>query len=255
MTGELEDSYAVLEVDRSAPAAEIRQAYLDLVKVWHPDRFLEDSPRLRRKAEEKLKAINQAYERLRSGAPAFESRSAAGERPAPPAVNPDLQPAHFGGIWGYVNSGRKLVIAPRFQHAFPFYEGLARVSERGRFGFIDATGEYAVYPEFHNARDFSGGLAGVVLSSLWGFIDRGGAFRVNPLFEDCRGFCETLAAVRWRGRWGYIDAEGRFAIHPRYEDAADFRHGWAEVRIGRKWVRINPAGEVYCQGEAARLEA
>lgn len=50
---------------RSATEEEIKQAYRDLVKVWHPDRFPND-PRLQQKAQEKLKEINLAYEYLKS---------------------------------------------------------------------------------------------------------------------------------------------------------------------------------------------
>jgi hypothetical protein len=39
---------------------EVQQAYKDLVNIWHPDRFA-TNPRLRRKAETKLKEINRAY--------------------------------------------------------------------------------------------------------------------------------------------------------------------------------------------------
>ena len=42
------------------------------MKVWHPDRFGADA-RLREKAEEKLKQINQAYTVLRSGSAASEA--------------------------------------------------------------------------------------------------------------------------------------------------------------------------------------
>src|SRR5207248_497914 len=42
---------------------EIKTAYRDSAKVWHPDRFLND-PRLQAKAQEKLKEINEAYEKL-----------------------------------------------------------------------------------------------------------------------------------------------------------------------------------------------
>ncbi len=55
--------YAVLDLDPSASPAEVQQAYRDLVKVWHPDRFAHDS-RLQRKAHVKLQAINDAYARL-----------------------------------------------------------------------------------------------------------------------------------------------------------------------------------------------
>jgi curved DNA-binding protein CbpA len=49
----------VLGVSSGATAEETRLAYLDLVKVWHPDRFSHDL-RLRRKAQEKLADINEA---------------------------------------------------------------------------------------------------------------------------------------------------------------------------------------------------
>ena len=56
----------VLALRPGATAAEVREAYRDLVKVWHPDRFGDDS-RLRGKAEEKLQEINRAYRLLQSG--------------------------------------------------------------------------------------------------------------------------------------------------------------------------------------------
>ncbi|MBW4488986.1 MAG: GUN4 domain-containing protein [Trichocoleus desertorum ATA4-8-CV12] len=60
--------YQTLEVEPGASQAEIKQAYRDLAVVWHPDRFT-DNPRLREKAEEKLKQINAAYEILKSAPP------------------------------------------------------------------------------------------------------------------------------------------------------------------------------------------
>src|ERR1019366_10213003 len=46
--------------------AQLKQAYHDLVQVWHPDKHSHNA-RLQRKADEKMKEINQAYEVLRSG--------------------------------------------------------------------------------------------------------------------------------------------------------------------------------------------
>ena len=60
---ELSEHYRVLGLSPGATPAAIKQAYRDLVKVWHPDRFLHDD-RLRVMAQEKLKEINGAYEIL-----------------------------------------------------------------------------------------------------------------------------------------------------------------------------------------------
>ena len=57
-----------LEILGSKPGAsqeEITQVYKDLVNVWHPDRFV-NNQRLQKRAEEKLKEINGAYEYIKS---------------------------------------------------------------------------------------------------------------------------------------------------------------------------------------------
>ena len=60
------DPYELLGVRPGVSRQELKVAYRDLTKVWHPDRFAHD-PRLQEKAQEKLKEINDAYEQLISG--------------------------------------------------------------------------------------------------------------------------------------------------------------------------------------------
>lgn len=62
---DLERAFEVLGVEPTATAQEVRDSYRDLVKVWHPDRFASD-PVLQRKAQEKPKDINEAYEAVRA---------------------------------------------------------------------------------------------------------------------------------------------------------------------------------------------
>ncbi|MEG1524004.1 MAG: DnaJ domain-containing protein [Clostridia bacterium] len=54
--------YKILGVSENATQEEIRAAYLELVKKYHPDKYT-DNP-LKELAGEKLKEINQAYEML-----------------------------------------------------------------------------------------------------------------------------------------------------------------------------------------------
>src|SRR5687768_18405319 len=78
---ELIEAYRQLEIDVRASEEAVRQAYLDLTKVWHPDRFGHD-PELRAKAQEKLKSINAAYDVILSAR--RQGRTvAAEERPGP----------------------------------------------------------------------------------------------------------------------------------------------------------------------------
>ena len=57
----LERGLEILDLKTGASTDEAKQAYKDLVTVWHPDR-IPDNPRLKQKAQEKLKEINVAYE-------------------------------------------------------------------------------------------------------------------------------------------------------------------------------------------------
>ncbi len=73
----------VLGLTPGASSETIRQAYHDLVKVWHPDRFGTD-PRLRQKAEEKLREVNAAYDYLLKGGTASSDRQGQAPRPSGP---------------------------------------------------------------------------------------------------------------------------------------------------------------------------
>jgi len=55
--------FEILGLKPGASLDEVKEAYLDLVKVWHPDRFAHD-PKLQQKAQEKLKEINDAFQKV-----------------------------------------------------------------------------------------------------------------------------------------------------------------------------------------------
>ena len=78
MTGDLADCYRILDLPPDATQEEVKRAYRELAKVWHPDRFTGD-PKLQHKAQEKLKQINSAYERFCKSGP-HEPRSAGSAR-------------------------------------------------------------------------------------------------------------------------------------------------------------------------------
>ena len=63
---DLDQHYRTLGLEPGASLEEVNQAYKDLAFIWHPDRVPEDNLRLRQKAEDKLKEINNARDQLRS---------------------------------------------------------------------------------------------------------------------------------------------------------------------------------------------
>ncbi len=77
-------SHDILGVSPNASPHEVKEAYRELIKVWHPDRFAHDA-KLQEKAQQKIKEINHAFEELsKPPAPVTSSFSHASE--------PDLRP-------------------------------------------------------------------------------------------------------------------------------------------------------------------
>ena len=86
---ELRKAYEILEVAEGANEEAIKDARKLLAKVWHPDRHAND-PELQKRAQDKLAAVNEAFEVIRkagfpAGAPKPEAKKPA---PTPPKPEP-----------------------------------------------------------------------------------------------------------------------------------------------------------------------
>jgi len=128
----------------------------------------------------------------------------------------ELIPFTKNGLTGYLNVKGKVVIEPKFQVAFAFSDGLARVCKGGQVGYIDNRGEWVIPPRFQYAKDFSEGLAGVRLGEEgWGFVDRDGKVvipaRFGWVYEDFR---HGIAGVVVNRKLGYINKKGDWVWQP-----------------------------------------
>jgi curved DNA-binding protein CbpA len=61
---DINHAYEILGLKPGASQAQVKQAYRKLVKIWHPDRFFDQEKK--QVAEEKIKKINAAYNKLKS---------------------------------------------------------------------------------------------------------------------------------------------------------------------------------------------
>ena len=87
--------YDVLGISPEATEQEIRAAYRSLAMLLHPDRLGDQRPELKRFAEERIRALNEAYEVLRDPArrAAYDVAQTPRERSPAPAAEPPLRPA------------------------------------------------------------------------------------------------------------------------------------------------------------------
>ena len=92
----------LLDLESAADRHALKQAYKDMVRVWHPDRF-EGDARLRRKAAWKLSEINAAYHVLQLSGPARASVANSNydvraHRPTRPVVVQSLANGRSGWV-------------------------------------------------------------------------------------------------------------------------------------------------------------
>ena len=96
------DPYKILGVSPTASDAEIKSAYKELVKKYHPDQY-QDNP-LADVAEEKMSEINAAYDAIKNGdtGPA----GPAGPQGEPPECQ-SFDPHHRGRSYAKIRYPRR----------------------------------------------------------------------------------------------------------------------------------------------------
>ena len=62
---EILQCYALLGIKHTATFEEVKKAYRNMAKIWHPDRYI-NNPVLKAKAEVEIKKINQAYATIKA---------------------------------------------------------------------------------------------------------------------------------------------------------------------------------------------
>ena len=93
---DIKKCYEILELAPDASLDDVKQAYKDLVNIWHPDR-VSNNPRLKQKAEEKLKKVNVAYKKVEAFLSSKQSlepeqkEAAQRETQAKPQTRPDAR--------------------------------------------------------------------------------------------------------------------------------------------------------------------
>jgi molecular chaperone DnaJ len=133
--------YEVLGIKEGASEEEIKRAYRDLVRKYHPDQY-KDNP-LSDLAEEKLKEINEAYDMLMKGRKGSSGRNNSSGQYSSSSYSQDYsygtQQGDYQKVAEYINRG-DLVNAERMLNNIPtrdaqwyYFKGVI-AARRGRYG-------------------------------------------------------------------------------------------------------------------------
>lgn len=105
----------------------------------------------------------------------------------------------------------------------------------GKWGYYDPRdNRIVIAPRFDEARKFTDGLGAVRMGDKWGYIDSSGALKIDADFAMAMEFSEERAAIaletspgQWS--WGIIDTVGRLIVEPAYQFIFPYRSGLARV--------------------------
>ncbi len=109
------DPYDILGIGPLATDDEIKKAYRELAKKYHPDNFTDDN--MRALAEEKMKEINEAYEYVRS-----HSQSA--------------QTGEYQSSGNIYTNVRILINQGRYQEADMILDGISESTRSAEWNFL-----------------------------------------------------------------------------------------------------------------------
>jgi WG containing repeat len=146
------------------------------------------------------------------------------------------------GKSGFIDSSGRVVIAPQFDTAHGFSEGLAFVTRDGKKFFIDKTGRIVFEAKFDLVGNFSEGLAAVNIGETripniglianpgkWGYIDKTGKLVLAMKYTHAESFSEGLAAIKEGDRGAFIDHSGKIIFEVPLDVTVGFHEGVAGV--------------------------
>jgi len=145
--------------------------------------------------------------------------------------------------WGYINEEGTELIAPQFDDAILFSEGLAVVTLNEKSGYINKSGKVVLPLIYKEAESFQNGYAIVLVDSLYGMINRKGEFVIKPEYDELGDVVEDVCIAVQDGKSGYISKSGKKITECVYDLANEFHDGFAIVAVDEKHGLINTLGK------------
>ncbi len=123
----MKDPYSILGIDRTATEDEVKNAYREKARKYHPDNF-GDNPAAAELANEKMQEINEAYDKI------MESRKSGSKKSRNNNWGASNQTADSN-----FNDVRSLISAGRFEDAQEILDGVPPESRDAEWYFLNGT--------------------------------------------------------------------------------------------------------------------
>jgi hypothetical protein len=152
-----------------------------------------------------------------------------------------LYPFTKGDQVGFIDENGSMKIAPAYDAAGPFTEGLSLVVKGDETWFINKENVNAFGRNYEEAGTYRNGLAPVKIEGSWYFINRLGQVISKP-FEEINELHDNAYVVKRNGQNGAVDQFGQTLIEPRFEKLGDLRNDIGYYQLNGKYGFVSPDG-------------
>lgn len=159
----------------------------------------------------------------------------------------------YGYAWQPTPDSFVIVIAPEYEEAYEFKNGLAAVRSKPcndscNYFYINRANERAIASQFNYAGDFDNGIAVVGFGNCetsdcrYAIIDKRGVLLTSAGYEEINEPTEGVYLAMKDDKYGFIDRTGQTIISHKYTDALPYSMGVAAVAIDGNWFFIDKTG-------------
>ncbi len=157
------------------------------------------------------------------------------------------------GQWGLVDIGLNEVIEPQYEDIKFVTEGFVIVKSGLKYGYLnmsDSTNNHKCTDlKFDSAYDFCNGMARVKIGNKYGFISstNPNEMAIPCIFDEAEnfGYPHPYAVVKFEGKYGMIDKKGNYVIEPKFDSYSIYSSQipntkiYYNAKIGERFYMIN----------------
>lgn len=138
--------------------------------------------------------------------------------------------------YSYVNAKGETKIAPMYDYADAFNDGLAIVALGGKYGAINKAGEFLIQPTHQNPllNMGEGLIAYVDKSGKFGIMDAKGNLIVPAMYTNLTSVSDGMIGFWSKTKCGYLNTKGEVVIPDMYFSITPFYEGYAWVKQSEK---------------------